>query len=112
MYQHGTSLPCVVATSIIKGVSYRFSSSSCLAEEAARDLGQASRQVASVVVLALALCTVGSLLRDEIANGLEQATLANLAGDEVVDAVLQVIDLLDTGDLGLAKLLYCAEMEC
>jgi hypothetical protein len=36
---------------------------------------------------------------------LKQAAFANLASDEVVDAVLECIDLFDASDLGLVEVL-------
>lgn len=59
--------------------------------------------IAPAVILALALGAVDALLGDCVADGLQQAVLAKLAGDEVVDAVLELVDLLDAGDLGLVE---------
>jgi hypothetical protein len=50
---------------------------------------------------------VGTLLGGEVADGLEQATLAKLTGSEAVDAVLDLVDLVDTGDLGLVEV-FCS----
>ena len=60
-------------------------------------------RVATFVVLALALGAVDALPGGHVADGLGEATLPDLAGDEVVDAVLKGIDLLDAGDLGLVE---------
>lgn len=70
-----------------------------------------ARRVAPAVVLALALGAVDALLGDCVADGLQQAVLAKLAGDEVVDAVLELVDLLDAGDLGLVEGV-CGEEMC
>lgn len=69
-----------------------------------------ARRVAPAVVLALALSAVDALLGDGVADGLQQAVLAKLAGDEVVDAVLERVDLLDAGDLGLVEGVCWEEM--
>lgn len=66
----------------------------------ARDGG---RDVAALVVLALTLGAVDALLGGEVADGLKEAALADLAGCEVVDAVLEGVDLFDAGHLGLAE---------
>ena len=55
--------------------------------------------VAPVVALALTLSTVGALLGGEVADGLEQTALSELAGCETVDAVLELVDLVDARDL-------------
>jgi hypothetical protein len=47
----------------------------------------------SVLVLAAAFSTIDALFRKGVADGLGQAALAYLAADEVVDAVLEVVDL-------------------
>lgn len=60
-------------------------------------------RVAPVLVLALALGAVDALLGEGVPDGLEEAVLADLAGDEAVDAVLEVVDLLVARDLGLAQ---------
>jgi hypothetical protein len=67
--------------------------------------GDSAGDVAAFVVLALALSAVDALLGGHVADGLEEAALTDLAGDEVVDAVLEVVDLIDAGDLGLVEVL-------
>lgn len=62
-----------------------------------------SGHVAALVVLALALGAVDTLLGNHIANGLEETALTDLAGGEVVHAILESVDLLDTGDLALIE---------
>jgi len=58
--------------------------------------------VTALLVLALALGAVDALLGGHVADGLEEAALADLTPDEVVDAILEGVDLFDSGDLGLA----------
>lgn len=70
----------------------------------ARHLGQARGQDAALLVLAAALSAVEAFLGEQVADGLEEATLADLAGNGVVDAVLQRVNLLDARDLGLVEL--------
>lgn len=65
--------------------------------------GNSGGHVAALVILALALGAVDALLGDHIANGLEETALADLAGSEVVHAVLESVDLLDAGDLALVE---------
>lgn len=47
----------------------------------------------SVLVLAAALSAVDALLGQRVADGLREAALADLPGDEAVDAVLEIVDL-------------------
>ena len=54
-------------------------------------------------VLAAALRAVDALLGEGVANALQSTTLAELAANEVVDAVLGLVDGLDAGDLGLVE---------
>jgi hypothetical protein len=61
------------------------------------------RDVPSFVVLATTLGSVHSLTRCKVSDGLTKTALSNLAGNEVVDAVLEGIDLLDTRDFGLVE---------
>lgn len=63
--------------------------------------GDARVGVVALVVLALSLGAGHALLGTEVADRLEETALAELAGGEVVDAVLQVVDLVDASDLGL-----------
>ena len=49
------------------------------------------------MVLALTLDAVEALARGHVADGLGDAALAYLAGDEIVDAVLEGVDLGDAG---------------
>lgn len=60
----------------------------------------------SLLVLAASLGAVDALLRSQVADGLSEPALAYLAADEVVDAVLEVIDLIYAGDLRLLEL-FC-----
>ena len=76
-----------------------------LRNRAGHVVGRAGR-VLAVVALALALDAVHALARGHVADGLREAALADLAGHEVVDAVLQGVDLLDAGDLGLVEV-FC-----
>lgn len=62
----------------------------------------------SLVVLAATLSTVDALFGDGITEGLCESSLADLAADEVVYAVLEVVDLVDACDLGLVEL-FCGE---
>ena len=62
----------------------------------------------SLVVLAAALSTIDTLFGDGITQGLCESSLADLAADEVVYAVLEVVDLVDACDLGLVEL-FCGE---
>lgn len=62
--------------------------------------------VAALVVAALALGAVDALLGRHIADGLGEAALADLTGDEVVDAVLEGVDLLYACDFGLVEV-FC-----
>lgn len=67
--------------------------------DTSQSAGYAIGHVPALVVLALALGTVHALLRCEVTDGLQKTALADLAGDEAVDAILQGIDLLDACDL-------------
>lgn len=67
------------------------------------DAPRGAGRIGPTVVLALALGAVDALLGDGVADGLQQAVLAELAGHEVVDAVLQLVDLLDARHLGLVE---------
>jgi len=60
----------------------------------------------ALVVLAAAFGTVDALFGDGITEGLCEPSLADLAADEVVYAVLEVVDLVDACDLGLVEL-FC-----
>lgn len=59
--------------------------------------------VAAVLVLALPLGAVDPFLGEGVAHGLEQPALAELAGREVVHAVLELVDRLDARDFGLGE---------
>lgn len=61
------------------------------------------RNISTVIVLSLSLGSIDGLLGSHVADGLQKASLPDLAGREVVHAVLEVVDLLDTRDLCLAK---------
>lgn len=65
--------------------------------------------VAAPVVAALALGPVGALGRRHVADGLGQAALPELAGREVVDAVLERVDLLVAGYLGPVEVFWDGE---
>ena len=56
-----------------------------------------------VLVLAAALSAVDALLGEGVANALQSTAFAELAADEVVDAILGLVDGLDAGDLGLVE---------
>jgi hypothetical protein len=59
--------------------------------------------VTYVLVLAAALSAVDALLGEGVADALQGTAFAELAADEVVDAVLGLVDGLDAGDLGLVE---------
>lgn len=59
--------------------------------------------VATIVALALSLGSVDALLGRQVADGLQKTALADLATGEVVDAILEVVDLLDASDFGLVE---------
>lgn len=59
--------------------------------------------VAAVLAFALALGAVDAFLGKGVTDGLEEAVLANLASDEVVHTVLELIDLLHAGDFALVE---------
>lgn len=63
--------------------------------------GDGRGHVAAVLVFALALGAVDALLGREVRHGLQEASLADLGGGDVVHAVLEGVDLLDARDLGL-----------
>ena len=55
------------------------------------------------VVFAATLGAVDAFLGESVSDALQSAALAQLAGDEVVDAVLGFVDGLDAGDFGLVE---------
>lgn len=55
------------------------------------------------VILATTLGAVHSLLGEGVADALQSTALAELAADEVVDAILGLVHRLDAGDLGLVE---------
>jgi hypothetical protein len=59
-----------------------------------------------MLVLASPLHTIDAFLAGKIADGLQEAALANLAGYESVNVVLDLIDLVDAGDFGLVQRVY------
>ena len=54
--------------------------------------------VAYVLVLAAALSAVDALLGEGVADALQGTAFAELAANEVVDAILEVVDLVDACD--------------
>ena len=91
---------------VLRGTSNLLSSLCRTTDDGIAALGKRAgllRYVATLVVLALALGAVDALLGGHVADGLGEAALPELAGDEVVHAVLESIDLLDAGDLGLVE---------
>lgn len=62
------------------------------------------------VVLAATLSAVHAFLGESVANALQGAALAELAADEVVDAILSLVNGLDAGDLGLVESVCCRSM--
>jgi hypothetical protein len=58
------------------------------------------------VVFASTLSAVHSLFGESVAYTLQRATFAELAADEVVDAVLGFVDGLDAGDFGFVESVY------
>ena len=59
--------------------------------------------VAYVLVLAAALSAVDAFLGEGVANALQSTAFAELSANEVVDAILGLVDGLDAGDLGLVE---------
>lgn len=59
--------------------------------------------VTYVLVLAAALSAVDALLGEGVADALQGTAFAELAANEVVDAILSLVDGLDAGDLGLVE---------
>ena len=59
----------------------------------------------SVLILSAALSAVDALLAQRVADRLQQAALADLPGDEAVDAVLELVDLRDAGYFGFIEVL-------
>lgn len=59
--------------------------------------------VATLIIPTAALSTVDSLAGKKVSDGLAETALANLAGNEVVDAVLERVDLLDARHLRLVE---------
>ena len=59
--------------------------------------------VTYVLVLAAALSAVDALLGEGVADALQGTAFAELAANEVVDAILSLVDGLDAGDLGLIE---------
>jgi hypothetical protein len=59
--------------------------------------------VAAIIVLALSLGSVDAFLGSKVADGLEEAALADLAGGEVVNAILESVYLFDACDFGLVE---------
>lgn len=62
-----------------------------------------STGVAYRIVFAATLSAVNALLGESVADTLQSAALAELAGDEVVDTVLSLVDGLNASDFGLVK---------
>jgi hypothetical protein len=74
------------------------------------DTAERTADSIAVLVLASSLRSVDTLLADHVANTLAEATLAELAGNALIDRVLELVDWLDARDLGLAELI-CIELE-
>jgi hypothetical protein len=60
----------------------------------------------SLIIFAAAFGAVDAFLRDCVAEGLCEAALADLPGDEAVDAVLELVDLGDAGDFGFVEVFW------
>lgn len=60
--------------------------------------------IGALVVLAAPLGAVHAFLGCIVAQWLREPALADLAADEVVNAVLEVVDLVDTGNLCFVEL--------
>jgi hypothetical protein len=60
----------------------------------------------ALVVLAAPLRTVNTFFGKGVADGLREASFADLAADEVVDAVLEVVDLGDACDFCFVEVFY------
>jgi hypothetical protein len=58
----------------------------------------------ALVVLAAGVGTVDTLLRHEVAHGLEHTALSELSSCEVVDAVLELVDWFHVRHFGLVEL--------
>jgi hypothetical protein len=58
------------------------------------------------VVFASTLSAVHAFLGESVTYALQRAAFAELAADEVVDAVLGFVDGLDAGDFGLVESVY------
>lgn len=97
-----------VTTSALSALSDSASSLLGLVGQRVGDTAERSA-IRSLVVLAATLCAVGTLLRCHVADWLEETTLADLTSDSVRHAALELVDGLDTSDLGFVKLL-CKEV--
>jgi hypothetical protein len=58
------------------------------------------------VVFASTLSAVHAFLGESVSHTLQCAAFAELAADEVVDAVLGFVDGLDAGDFGFVESIY------
>jgi hypothetical protein len=74
-----------------------------------RTVTVATKRSATLIVLSTSLGPVDTFLGCHVADGLEEAALADLAADEIVDAVLELVDLIDAGNFGLVEL-FCKEL--
>lgn len=59
--------------------------------------------VRALVILSTAFGPVDTLFRGHVSDGLGEAAFAYLAADEVVDAVLEVVDLAYACDFGFVE---------
>lgn len=63
--------------------------------------------IASFVVFALAFHAVDALFTGQVADGLEESTLANLSADEIVHAILEMINLINACNFCFAECVWC-----
>lgn len=100
---HTTKL--LAGTRDIVGSSFR------LGRNRLSDLVQLSWSILALIIFPLPLSSVDAVLASHITDGLGNATFAELAANCVVDAVLEIVNLLDTGDFGLAEGIYASSCQ-
>jgi hypothetical protein len=59
--------------------------------------------IVPLVVFPAALGSVDAFFRHHVTDGSEEAVVADLVADEVVDVVLELVDLWDAGDFGFVE---------
>lgn len=65
-----------------------------------------SLDIAALVILALALRASKDFLGGQIADSFQKTSLAELAADTFIDAVLNCINVLVAGDFSLGEFVY------